>query len=56
MQIKHRKSIANKLISSSHGYPVLTDRASQFIDKLTGRIRERYFAIAEAFSSLGRLA
>jgi len=34
-------------------YPTLTGVASQFIDKLTWEIRERYIAIAEAFSSLG---
>ena len=49
--LTYRKSIADKLISSSHGYPTLTGVASQFIDKLTWEIRERYIAIAEAFSS-----
>jgi hypothetical protein len=33
--LSYRKSIADKLISSSHGYPDLTDRASRFIDTLT---------------------
>jgi len=33
--LTYRKSIADKLISSSHGYPDLTDRAFRFIDTLT---------------------
>jgi hypothetical protein len=44
-----RKSIADKLISSSHGYPDLMDRASRFIDTLTCGILAKYFNIAEAF-------
>ena len=50
--LTYRKSIADKLISSSHGYPDLTDRASQLIDTLTRGIYERCFVIAEAFPSL----
>jgi len=34
-------------------YLTFTGVASQFIDKLTWEIRERYIAIAEAFSFLG---
>ena len=44
-----RKSIADKLISSSHGYPALTGKASRFIDKLMCGILFKYSAIAEAF-------
>ena len=33
--LTYRKSIADKLISSSHGYPDLMDRASRFIETLT---------------------
>jgi len=51
--LTYRKSIADKLISSSHGYPDLTDRASQFIETLTCGILFKYSTIAEVFSSLG---
>ena len=50
--LTYRKSIADKLISSSHGYHTLMGVASQFIYTLTWRICERYIAIAETFSSL----
>ena len=51
--LTYRKSIADKLISSSHGYHALTDGASQFIETLTCGILFKYSTIAEAFSSPG---
>ena len=44
--LTYRKSIADKLISSSHRYPDLTDRASQFIETLTCGILFKYPTIA----------